>query len=97
MHMISKKVSNSAELETLTTSKSPTTAITANGDVQTYEEATVYVKELYIFLTMKAFEDTPSESVARQERRDPQLCQANMLKGKNSETRALLKSRKSSC
>ena len=46
--MISKKDLNSAELETVTTSKSSTTVITANGEVQTHEEATVYVKELYI-------------------------------------------------
>ena len=36
----------SAELEILTTSRSPTTVITANGEVQTHKEATVYVKEL---------------------------------------------------
>ena len=46
MHMISKKVLNSAELETVTTSTSPTTVITANGEVQTNEEATVYAREL---------------------------------------------------
>ena len=34
--------------------------ITANGEVQTNEEATVYVKELDIFLTMKVLEDTPA-------------------------------------
>ena len=60
MHMISKKDLNSAELETLTTSRSPTTVITANGEVQTHEEATVYVKELDIFLTMKVLENTPA-------------------------------------
>ena len=43
MRMISKKALNSAELETLTTSRSATTVITANGEVQTHEEATVYV------------------------------------------------------
>ena len=32
--------------------------MTANGEVQTHEEATVYVKELDIFLTMKVLEDT---------------------------------------
>ena len=53
MHMISKKDLNSAELEAVTTSRSPTTVITANDEVQTHEEATVYVKELDIFLTMK--------------------------------------------
>ena len=50
MHMISKKDLNSAELETVTTSRSPMTVITANVEVQTHEEATVYVKELDIFL-----------------------------------------------
>ena len=35
MHMISKKVLSSAELETLTTSRSATTVITAIGEVQT--------------------------------------------------------------
>ena len=60
MHMISKKDLNSSELETLTTSKSPTTVITANGEVQTHEETTIYVKELDIFLTLKVLEDTPA-------------------------------------
>ena len=60
MHMISKKDLNSAEIDNLTTSRSPTTVITANGEVQTHEEATVYVKELDIFLTMKVLEDTPA-------------------------------------
>ena len=60
MHMINKKYLNSAEMDTLTTSCSPTIVITANGEVQTHEEATVYVKELEIFLTMKVLEDTPA-------------------------------------
>ena len=62
MHMISKKDLNSAELETVTTSKNPTTVITANGEVQTNEEATVDVKELGFFLAMKVLEDTPAVS-----------------------------------
>ena len=60
MHMISKKDLNSAEMNTLTKSCSPTIVITANGEVQTHEEATVYVKELDIFWTMKVLEDTPA-------------------------------------
>ena len=60
MHMISKKDLNSADLETVTTSRSPTTVITANDEVQTNEEATVYVKELGILLTMKVLKDTPA-------------------------------------
>ena len=39
---------------------SPTIVITANGEVQTHEEAIVYVKELDIFLTMKVLENTPA-------------------------------------
>ena len=60
MHMISKKDLSDAEMDTLTKSCSPTIVITANGEVQTHEEATVYVKELDIFLTMKVFENTPA-------------------------------------
>ena len=59
MHMISKKDLSDAEMDTLTKSCSPTIVITAN-EVQTHEEATVYVKELGIFLTMKVFEKTPA-------------------------------------
>ena len=60
MHMISKKDLSDAEMDTLTKSRSPTMVITANGEVQTHEEATVYVKELDIFLTMKVREKTPA-------------------------------------
>ena len=60
MHMISKKDLSDSEMNTLTKSCSPTIVITANGEVQTHEEARVYVKELYIFLTMKVLEHTPS-------------------------------------
>ena len=60
MHMISKKDLSDAEMDTLTKSCSPTIVIIANGEVQTREEATVYVKELDIFLTMKVLEDTPA-------------------------------------
>ena len=60
MHMISKKDLSNAEMNTLTKSCSPTIVITANGEVQTHEEAIVYVKELDIFLTMKVLENTPA-------------------------------------
>ena len=60
MHMISKKDLSDAEMDTLMKSCSPTTVITANGEMQTHEEATVYVKELDIFLTMKVLENTPA-------------------------------------
>ena len=48
MHMISKKDLNSAELETVTTSRSPTTVTKANGEVQTNEEAT-FMSENWVY------------------------------------------------
>ena len=60
MHMISKKDLRDAEMDTLTKSSSPTIVITANGEVQTHEGATVYVKALDILLTMKVLENTPA-------------------------------------
>ena len=59
-HMISKKDVSDAEMDTLTKSCIPTIVIRANGEVQTHEEATVYVKELEIFLTVKVLDNTPA-------------------------------------
>ena len=60
MHMLSRKDVNSAELATVRVFKSPTTVVTATGEVQTKEEATVYVKESDLFVTVKLLEDTPA-------------------------------------
>ena len=43
MHVVSKKDLNKAELETGEDIENPTTVVTANGEVLTKEEATVYV------------------------------------------------------
>ena len=59
MHMVSKKDLNSAELETMRTSRNPTTVMTANGKVQTREEATVYVKQLDLFVKAMLLQETP--------------------------------------
>ena len=64
MHMISRKDLSDAEMDTLTKSCSPTIVITANGEVQTHEEATVYVKELDIFLTIESPRQHASSIVA---------------------------------
>ena len=59
MHMVSKRDLGSAELETMRTSRSPTTTVlTANGEVQTRDEATVYVNELDFFVTVMLLEET---------------------------------------
>ena len=50
MHMVSKNDLKSAEVETVRISNNPTTVVTANGEVQTQAEATVYVRELDLFV-----------------------------------------------
>ena len=60
MHMVSKRDFNSAELETMRTSRSPTTVMTANGEMQTIEEATVYDKQLDLFVKVMLLEETPA-------------------------------------
>ena len=60
MHMVSRKYLSDAEMDSLTKLCSPTILIPANGEVQTHEEATVYVKEMDTFLKMKVFENTPA-------------------------------------
>ena len=58
--MVSKRDLNSAELETMRTSRSPTTVMTANGEVQTREEATVHMKQLDLFVNVMRFQETPA-------------------------------------
>ena len=57
MHKVSEKDLNSAELETIRTSRSPTTVMTANGEVQ---EATENVKQLDFFVKERLLEETPA-------------------------------------
>ena len=60
MHRLSRKDLSSAELETLQRSINPTTGITANGEVQTNEEAQENVHGLELFVTDQILEDTPA-------------------------------------
>ena len=59
MHAVSEKDLKSAELETMRTSRT-TTVMTANGEVQTREETTVYVKQLDLFVTVMLLQETPA-------------------------------------
>ena len=59
MHMVSKKHLNSAELETIRTSRSPTTVMTTQRQGANKRRATVYVKELDSFVTVALLEETP--------------------------------------
>ena len=58
-HTVSKKDLNSAEMDTLTTSRSPT-VITGSGEVQTHEEATICQRIGYI-LDNESPRDTPAD------------------------------------
>ena len=58
MRMLSKKDLTSGELETLLRSGSPKTVVSASGEVQTNEEAQVYVHDLHLFVTVQLLEDT---------------------------------------
>ena len=64
MHMISKEDLSNAGMDILTKSCRPTIVITANGEVQTHEEATVYVKELEKFWSTKVLEKHANSIVA---------------------------------
>ena len=58
--MVRRKDLNSAELETVKISRSPTTVVTASGEVLTKEEATTHVRDLDSFVTVILLEDTPA-------------------------------------
>ena len=51
MHMPGNRDFSSDEMDTLRRSTSPITVVTANGEVQTNEEAQVYVHDLGLFVT----------------------------------------------
>ena len=56
MHMLSKKDLSSDEMDTLRRSRTSTVVVTANGEVQTNEEAQVYVHDLGLFVTVQLSE-----------------------------------------
>ena len=60
MLVVSRKDLNKAKLETVRTSKNPIMVVSANGNVQTKEEATVYVRELDLIVTVMLLESTPA-------------------------------------
>ena len=58
MRMLSKRDLSSGEMETLRRSRNPTVVVAANGEVQTNEEARVYVHDLDLFVTVQLLEET---------------------------------------
>ena len=55
VHMVGKKDLNKAEVVTVRISKNPMMVVTAKGEVQTKEEATVYVSELESVFSLREF------------------------------------------
>ena len=58
MHTMSKKDLSSGELDTPKRSKTSITVVTANGVVETSEEAQVYVNDFHFFVTVQLLEDS---------------------------------------
>ena len=58
IHMLSKKDLRSDEMDTSRRSRIPATVVRPNGEVQTSEEAQVYVHELDHFVHVQLLEDT---------------------------------------
>ena len=59
---LSKKDLSSAEMGTSRRSRTSVTVVTSNGEVQTTEEAQVYVHDLGLFATVQLLEETPAVS-----------------------------------
>ena len=57
MHLLSKRDSRSDVMNTFADVQNPTTVVTTDGEVQTKEEAQVYVHDLDLFVTEKLFGD----------------------------------------
>ena len=60
MHMMSKKELSFEEMGTVKRSRNPIVVLTANGEVQTHEEAQVFVHDLNQFVTVQLLEETPA-------------------------------------
>ena len=73
MHMLSKSDLSSDELDTLRRSRYPVTVKTANGEVQTTEEAQVYVHDLDLFVTVQLDKST-TRAYLRKPRRSYVCC-----------------------
>ena len=59
MHMLRNKDLFPAELETVRVSRHPTTVIVANGSIESNEEATVYVRDVDLFVKLQLLQETP--------------------------------------
>ena len=63
LHRLIRKDLNSARLETFQRSRNPPTVTAANGEVQENEEATGYIHDFELFVTVQILEDTKSTAI----------------------------------
>ena len=60
MHMLGKRDLSLDEKDTVRRSRPPTVVMTANGEVQTFEEAQIYGHDLGLFLTVQLLNESPA-------------------------------------
>ena len=60
MHNAEQGELTSDEMDTLRRTRTHTTVVAANGEVQTNGEAQVYVHDLDLFVTVQLLEETPA-------------------------------------
>ena len=60
MHVMSNRELSSEEMGTFRRSRNLTVVLTANGEVQTHEEAQVFVHDVNQFVTVQLLEETPA-------------------------------------
>ena len=58
MHMMSKNELSSGEMDTVKKSSTHPVVLTARGEVQTHEEAQVFVHDLNLFVTVQFLDET---------------------------------------
>ena len=55
VHILSRKDSNAEELAIMSVLQKPTKDVSANDEVQTNEEVTMYVKDMALFVIVQRF------------------------------------------
>ena len=58
--MLTERDLSSDETDTLKRSRHPTVVMTANGEVQTFEEAQIHVHDLGLIVTVQLLDETPA-------------------------------------
>ena len=60
MHTMSKRELSSGEMDTVKRSRTPTVELTANGEVQTHQDAQVFLHDLNLFVAVQLLEEAPA-------------------------------------